>query len=152
MSDSIVISDGNAQVSDKAMLELFRRMEPFISRAGGGGTDVNAVHFNDPNTTLPTRYLTVTANDDIPGDDASIHLETGGAVGDFDIIAGSIGNLTLTAEGGAVQIEADDGVVAVVASSDINLLPSGDLNVNLTTGQTAEIHDHLGNPLATFTG
>lgn len=75
--------------------DLARRVAR-LEAVPASGPDDDDVLFNDPNTTLPTRYLTVVANDDIPADDASIRLEAAGSTGDFDLIAK--GNMTMTGE------------------------------------------------------
>ncbi len=141
-----------SDLSPAAQMELIQFLEPWfqakikgLAGSATGTTDPNAVHFNSPNTNLVARSLTVTANEDLPGDDASIVLTAAGTVGDFDISAKGI--LLLRSTTDAVQVEADGGNLVLVASSNVNVTPTGDMDVFIKTGKTLTVLDNANQPI-----
>jgi len=97
-----------------AITDLHKRVRALEGTQAGG---LDAVRFNDKNTELALRYLIVVANEDIPTTDNSIHIESAGAVGDFEIVAK--GNLTL--DGDQIQLSAPNPIVLFGAGEIIRL-------------------------------
>lgn len=120
---------------------------PVAGEARLVSTSGNAVLFNDPNTTLPSRYLTVKANTDIPGDDAGIHLES---ASDFDIV--SSGNFDAVSSDAITLQSANDLVLTAHLAAAAMFFASAGAHIDLGNGKTFQVRDHLGNPIMQLTG
>ncbi len=131
-------------LSPKAKMELVQFLEPWFQaklKGIGGTDDLDDVLFNSDNLVPDPRYLTVTANQDIPGDDASIHLEAAGDVGDFFMKAkGDISAQGTTAElSGTTSAGIAGGVVDLTSGTTITLDPGTDAVINLLLGATLRV-------------
>ncbi len=165
-----VIDDGNAQITDKALMELKLRLDPFFKgrQATGSSTATGDIRWNSQNDTPEQRWLLLRATDDGPngygldifddsGEGMKIEAEGSGNTGIGVAIVGehaavevndTFGGVTIRAGGDLLRVVAGGLSFTVDAAGDITFYKSDGVTPFLTMNEaSADLHIPAGGTL-----